>query len=99
MVTHDRYFLERTCYVTYALIGHGSGARCRVGVEHDLESRRGQPDSIPAGPPGRPTPPPPALPRLRQGRKDLARIEAQLATLSRHSIAGCISRWPARGER
>jgi ATPase subunit of ABC transporter with duplicated ATPase domains len=81
VVTHDRYFLERTCDVTYALRGDGSCVLLPGGVDQYLESRRAQPDGLP------PSTTEPAqrtdAARTRQARKELTRIEAQLATLSK----------------
>ena len=42
VVTHDRYFLERTCDVTYALMGDGSCVLLPGGVEQYLASREGR---------------------------------------------------------
>ena len=80
VVTHDRYFLERTCDVTYALMGDGSCVLLPGGVEQYLASRRGaEPDPSPVGPDQRP---PTDAAAARQARKDLARIESQLATVA-----------------
>jgi ATPase subunit of ABC transporter with duplicated ATPase domains len=80
VVTHDRYFLERTCDLTYALRGDGSCVLLPGGVEQYLKSRRAQPvQSPPATGPAPPT----SAAQSRQARKDLARIEAQLAALGR----------------
>jgi ABC transport system ATP-binding/permease protein len=81
VVTHDRYFLERTCDVTYALRGDGSCVLLPGGVDQYLESRPGHSGSSPT-PATEPTPPADAA-RSRQARKDLTRIEGQLATLGR----------------
>ncbi|HKN44786.1 MAG TPA: ABC-F family ATP-binding cassette domain-containing protein, partial [Propionibacteriaceae bacterium] len=40
VVTHDRYFLERVCDVTYALMGDGSCVLLPGGVDQYLHSRR-----------------------------------------------------------
>ena len=78
VVTHDRYFLERTCDVTYALMGDGSCVLLPGGVEQYLASRRVTETAAPAptGPAGRA---PTDAAATRRGRKDLARIESQLA--------------------
>ncbi len=81
VVSHDRYFLERTCDVSYALMGDGSCVLLPGGVEQYLESRR-----VSGAP---------ALPRsgaepatanraaeTRQAKKELARIESQLTKLN-----------------
>ena len=77
VVTHDRYFLERTCDVTYALMGDGSCVLLPGGVDQYLARRRaGETAETPTGPADR-TPTDAAA--ARQVRKDLARIESQLA--------------------
>ena len=78
VVTHDRYFLERTCDVTYALMGDGSCVLLPGGVEQYLASRRVTETvaPTPTGPAGRA---PTDAAATRRGRKDLARIESQLA--------------------
>ncbi|HWJ54349.1 MAG TPA: ABC-F family ATP-binding cassette domain-containing protein [Propionibacteriaceae bacterium] len=81
VVTHDRYFLERTCDVTYALRGDGSCVLLPGGVDQYLESRVTRSDDA-TTPTSEPSPPGGAA-RARRARKDLGRIEAQLATLSR----------------
>ena len=40
VVSHDRYFLERVCDVTYALLGDGRGVLLPGGVEEYLAHRR-----------------------------------------------------------
>jgi ATP-binding cassette subfamily F protein uup len=81
VVTHDRYFLERTCDVTYALRGDGSCVLLPGGVDQYLESRPGHAGSSPT--PVTESAPPGDAARSRQARKDLMRIEGQLATLGR----------------
>nr|WP_300145579.1 ABC-F family ATP-binding cassette domain-containing protein [Propionicimonas sp.] len=89
VVSHDRWFLERTCDVQYALLGDGSCVLLPGGVEEYLDRRRGQPATPPSS---RRTPGSPAAEqplrssagdaaRQRQARKDLARVESQLAKL------------------
>lgn len=90
VVSHDRYFLERTCDVQYALLGDGSCVLLPGGVEEYLQRRRervvGPPSSRRM--PGSPAAEQPARPitadaaRQRQARKDLARVESQLAKTS-----------------
>ncbi len=86
VVSHDRWFLERTCDVQYALLGDGRCILLPGGVEEYLARRQ---SAVTAGAtPGRPaasrradpTPRPSAgdTARLRQARKDLARVESQL---------------------
>jgi ABC transport system ATP-binding/permease protein len=81
VVTHDRYFLERVCDVTYALLGDGSCVLLPGGVDHYLQLRR---DRSPEISPTR-TPSPrdsrPSNAATRQARKDLARLEQQIARL------------------
>ncbi len=45
VVSHDRYFLERTCDVQYALLGDGSCVLLPGGVEEYLERRRTRADA------------------------------------------------------
>jgi ABC transport system ATP-binding/permease protein len=80
VVTHDRYFLERTCDVTYALMGDGSCVLLPGGVEQYLAGRRAA-EADPTPPPSGQRPPTDAA-AARQARKDLARIESQLATVT-----------------
>ncbi len=84
VVSHDRYFLERVCDVTYALMGDGSCVLLPGGVEQYLAHRRNRPTTVatrPVAPDGVSTPQSAA--DLRQAKKDLARIESQLAKLDR----------------
>ncbi|HEY3409199.1 MAG TPA: ABC-F family ATP-binding cassette domain-containing protein [Propionicimonas sp.] len=85
VVSHDRYFLERTCDVQYALLGDGSCVLLPGGVEEYLERRRSRADANvrgtgPSGP-ARTTSAADAA-RHRQARKDLARVESQLAKVA-----------------
>ena len=48
VVTHDRYFLERVCDVSYALLGDGSCVLLPGGVDQYLRIRR---DRSPESPP------------------------------------------------
>ena len=82
VVSHDRYFLERVCDVTYALMGDGSCVLLPGGVEQYLQSRRARRDE--------PAPPAPAedspaqvstATGTRQAKKTLARVEQQLSKL------------------
>ncbi len=93
VVSHDRWFLERTCDVQYALLGDGRCVLLPGGVEEYLERRRNAAAGSPAptrSPSERtPSRPEPAEPRAsatttdaarqRQARKNLARVESQLA--------------------
>jgi ATP-binding cassette subfamily F protein uup len=80
VVTHDRYFLERVCDVCYALMGDGSCVLLPGGVEQYLQYRRERPLEIPRAQA-------PAMAQAttsaasRQARKELARLEQQIARL------------------
>ena len=77
VVSHDRYFLERVCDVTYALLGDGRCVLLPGGVDEYLAHRRHQLAAATA--PVRSGPrSPAAAARVRQARKDLARVEGQL---------------------
>jgi ATP-binding cassette subfamily F protein uup len=86
VVTHDRYFLERVCDVCYALLGDGSCVLLPGGVDEYLQSRRDRPrgsrsakaagDAEPRGSAAR-----------RQARKDLTRLEQQIARLDERLTA------------
>jgi ABC transport system ATP-binding/permease protein len=86
VVTHDRYFLERVCDVCYASLGDGSCVLLPGGVDEYLQSRRDRPresrsakaagDAEPRGSAAR-----------RQARKDLTRLEQQIARLDERLIA------------
>ena len=86
VVTHDRYFLERVCDVSYALMGDGSCVLLPGGVEQYLQSRRDRPwEKAPA-----PTPVDAGSTRSaasRQARKVLARLEQQIARLDERLAA------------
>ena len=78
VVSHDRYFLERVCDVTYALMGDGSCVLLPGGVEQYLESRRrSTPLPLPSGSgtAGRTS----SATEARQAKKTLARVEQQLS--------------------
>jgi ABC transport system ATP-binding/permease protein len=86
VVTHDRYFLERVCDVCYALQGDGSCVLLPGGVEQYLQSRRDRPGensrakaTLDAEPRGSAA--------SRQARKDLARLETQIARLDQRLAA------------
>ena len=91
VVSHDRYFLERVCDVTYALLGDGSCVLLPGGVDQYLDIRHaadragaGPASTAGAGPTtAAPTTNAPSPAETRQVRKDLARIESQLAKLER----------------
>ena len=76
VVTHDRYFLERVCDVTYALRGDGRCVLLPGGVDEYLSSRQG---AVPPAPVGdQRGPAVSSAAQTRQARKELARLEAQL---------------------
>ena len=80
VVTHDRYFLERVCDVSYALMGDGSCVLLPGGVDQYLQSRRDRPPESPgmkSSVEARST----TNAARRQARKDLARLEQQIARL------------------
>jgi len=89
VVSHDRYFLERTCDTVWALMGDGSVRMLPRGVDEYLERRRAA-HAEPARP-SSPTPAEPAQPAAqaprkgsseeREARKAMARVEKQLARL------------------
>jgi ABC transport system ATP-binding/permease protein len=86
VVTHDRYFLERVCDVSYALLGDGSCVLLPGGVEQYLQSRRDQPwEKPPAQAPADAGSTRSAA--SRQARKDLARLEQQIARLDERLAA------------
>ncbi len=97
VVSHDRYFLERTCDTVWALLGDGSLAMLPRGVEEYLERRRasqgsgtpgaGSPGAVTAGGAG-------GAPgtgsaggsgvgtaEVREARKTMQRLERQVARL------------------
>ena len=81
VVTHDRYFLERTCDVTHALMGDGSCPLLPGGVEQYLTLRTAavaEAKDRPAEAGGKS---PSIAARARLARKDLSRIESQLVSI------------------
>jgi ATPase subunit of ABC transporter with duplicated ATPase domains len=80
VVSHDRYFLERVCDVTYALMGDGTCVLLPGGVDQYLEHRRSRPRSGTASGSGAKSSVADAA-TTRQAKKDVARIESQLARL------------------
>jgi ATP-binding cassette subfamily F protein uup len=83
VVTHDRYFLERVCDVSYALRGNGSCVLLPGGVDQYLESRRERPSEISAAKTSIKRQPATSSATSRQAKKDLARLEQQIARLDR----------------
>ena len=86
VVTHDRYFLERVCDVSYALMGDGSCVLLPGGVDQYLQSRRDRP---PESPPMRSSAEARSTTNAarRQATKDLARLEQQIARLEEQLAA------------
>ncbi|HEX6888875.1 MAG TPA: ABC-F family ATP-binding cassette domain-containing protein [Candidatus Nanopelagicales bacterium] len=86
VISHDRYFLERTCDDVYALLGDGRMRHLPRGVEEYLELRARALDG-PRGGPERPVPAPPVSSAALSGgaahaaRKELARIEERLGRI------------------
>jgi ABC transport system ATP-binding/permease protein len=86
VVTHDRYFLERVCDVSYALMGDGSCVLLPGGVDQYLQSRRDRPpesSGMKSSVEARST----TNAARRQARKDLARLEQQIARLEEQLAA------------
>jgi ABC transport system ATP-binding/permease protein len=83
VVTHDRYFLERVCDVSYALMGNGSCVLLPGGVDQYLESRRERPSEISPAKTSIKRQPAISSATSRQAKKDLARLEQQIARLDR----------------
>jgi ATP-binding cassette subfamily F protein uup len=87
VVSHDRYFLERTCDSVWALMGDGAVRMLPRGVDEYLERRRAahavpaQPAGSPAGGPGTSTSARRGSAEVREARKTMARLEKQLARL------------------
>ena len=92
VVSHDRYFLERVCDYTYALMGDGRCVLLPGGVEHYLEHRRHTAAAQPSRGEGGTRESSAA--DQRHARKELARVEGQLAKLAtrierlHHDMAG-----------
>ena len=80
VVTHDRYFLERVCDVSYALMGDGSCVLLPGGVDQYLQFRR---DRLSESPRAKTSAAPQSAGTAasRQARKDLARLEQRIARL------------------
>ena len=84
VVCHDRYFLERTCDAIYALTGDGKCVLLPGGVDEYLERRRRLSIPQPAEGSSQRAARPAASDAAaeRQARKELARLEGQLAKLA-----------------
>ncbi|HET9871654.1 MAG TPA: ABC-F family ATP-binding cassette domain-containing protein [Propionibacteriaceae bacterium] len=87
VVSHDRYFLERVCDVTYALMGDGRCVLLPGGVDQYLEHRRNRPrspaNSANASGGGEATGADGSAADARQAKKELARTEQQIDKLDR----------------
>ncbi len=85
VVSHDRYFLDRTCDDLYALLGDGRVRHLPRGVDEYLQLRAEQVAAPPA--PSRAVDSDgagvPTGSRLRAVRKDLARVESRIARIER----------------
>jgi ATPase subunit of ABC transporter with duplicated ATPase domains len=91
VVSHDRYLLERVCDRQVALMGDGKVRDLPGGVEQYLELRHAAPShaNVQLAPPKASVSehlhgmaPGPTAAQLREARKDMARIEKQLARLA-----------------
>jgi ABC-type multidrug transport system ATPase subunit len=94
VVSHDRYLLERVCDTQVALMGDGKLRALPGGVEQYLTLLHAAPERQAAGATSTPEAQSPAAAavassvvgpspaELREARKDLARIEKQLARLA-----------------
>jgi ATPase subunit of ABC transporter with duplicated ATPase domains len=87
VVTHDRYFLERVCDVSYALMGDGSCVLLPGGVDQYLESRRERPAKIQPQKTSTRDSVTTSSAATRQAKKDLARLEQQIARLDQRLSA------------
>ncbi|MCW2627088.1 ABC-F family ATP-binding cassette domain-containing protein [Mycobacterium sp.] len=85
VVTHDRYFLERVCDLTYALTGDGRCDLLPGGIEQYLAHRAAASPDGPARP--EPSRGQSASARERRAGKEMARIEGQLARLDEQIAA------------
>ena len=78
VISHDRYFLERVCDDTYALLGDAALAHLVGGVDEFIEKRRAaRGESEQSGPKKSPS----TAAQRRLLEKDLTRIERSLARL------------------
>jgi ABC transport system ATP-binding/permease protein len=87
VVTHDRYFLERVCDATYALPGDGSCVLLPGGADQYLQSRRDRPSSQSPAAKASAVDPSTSSAASRQARKDLTRLEQQIARLDERLTA------------
>ncbi len=83
VVSHDRYFLERVCDRTYALLGDGQVVMLPGGVEEYLERRRASAADATVATSTTPAPARTSdAAAQRQAKKDLQRIEGRLAKIA-----------------
>jgi ATP-binding cassette subfamily F protein uup len=87
LVSHDRWFLERTCDVVVALLGDGSLAALPGGVEEYLARRRKATAGAPTVSSRRETGDVSGTARARAARKDLVRLERVVERLTREEAA------------
>ena len=87
VASHDRYFLERVCDVSYALLGDGSCVLLPGGVDQYLQMRRDRSPEISPSPTSPQRDSATSSAATRQARKDLARLEQQLARLDQRITA------------
>jgi ATP-binding cassette subfamily F protein uup len=83
VVSHDRYLIERVCDSTVALLGDGSLAALPGGVDEYLARRR----AAAAAPTAASENPPPRKADPRAARRELTRLERQIATLEKREAA------------
>jgi ATP-binding cassette subfamily F protein uup len=79
VVSHDRYFVERVCDNVYGLMGDGAIRHLPGGIEQYVRTRR-EAALEDAGPAPAAKPPAPGA-VLRAARKEVARLERELAKL------------------
>jgi ABC transport system ATP-binding/permease protein len=79
VVSHDRYFVERVCDNVYGLMGDGKIRHLPGGIDQYVELRHASQEAPPA-PPAKAAPPAGAA--LKAARKDVQRIERDLARLA-----------------
>jgi ATP-binding cassette subfamily F protein uup len=77
VISHDRYFLERVCDRFYGLLGDGALRDLPRGVDQYLEQRADALDK--SGSSSTKSPPTSSAAEQRQLKKDLARVEKQVA--------------------
>ena len=82
VASHDRYFLERVCDVTYSMLGDGRVLLLPGGIDEFLAKRAAQSAAATVRTATPTTAPASDAARSRAAKKDLARIEGQLERLS-----------------